>query len=33
MGTKKNQCGCGCIEMKPNTKKATKNKKQAKKSK
>jgi len=30
MGTKKNPCGCGCIEAKPDTKKA---KKKAKKSK
>ena len=33
MGTKKNPCGCGCIETKPDTKKAKKDKKKAKKSK
>ena len=33
MATKKNPCGCGCIEMKPSNKKATKGKKKAKKSK
>ncbi len=32
MATKKNSCGCGCIEMKPSNKKVTK-KKVAKKSK
>jgi hypothetical protein len=32
MGTKKNPCGCGCIETKPSNSKATK-KKETKKSK
>ena len=33
MAEKKNDCGCGCVPLKKDTEKSTKNKKKAKKSK